>query len=168
MHLAGDIHELTEILHALADELRGDTGRPDAPALPTALSDVIRLVDVGDGVHFGDLVAALCPDLDAADQALADLLATAATLPADALSAWEPVITAVVDAATSGHIPTKLADHLDELGATTGWAALVAVLCRVLAGDRDREQLFAGLDDIDTAILTAVLDRIPISPGQDP
>jgi len=45
------------------------------------LLEVIRLVDAGDGVHFGDLVATLCPDLDTADQALANLLATAATLP---------------------------------------------------------------------------------------
>lgn len=36
--------------------------------------------DAGDGVHFGDLVATLCPDTDTANQALADLLATAATL----------------------------------------------------------------------------------------
>lgn len=51
------------------------------PAPPTALPEVIGLVDAGDGVHFGDLVATLCPDLDAAQQALADLVATAATRP---------------------------------------------------------------------------------------
>lgn len=168
-HLTGNLHERAQTLRALTVELRGDADRPDAPTLPTALSDVIRLVDAGDGVHFGDLVAALCPDPDAADQALADLLATAATLPDRTdryLSEWEPVVTAVVDAAISGHTPTELADHLDELGATTDWAAVVAALRRVLAGDRD--QLLAGLDDIDTAILAAVLDRVPTSPGQDP
>lgn len=166
----GDTHALSLTLRALVDELRGDTGWPDAAALPTAMSDVIRLVDSGDGVHFGDLVATLCPDPDTADQALADLLATAATVPdgINALSEWEPVITAVVDAATSGHAPAELADALDELGAATDWDALVAALRRVLAGDRDREQLLAGLDDIDTAILTAVLDRLPTSLGQDP
>lgn len=41
-------------------------------------------------------------------------------------------------------------------------------LRRVLAGDRDREQLLAGLDDVDTAILTAVLERFPNHLGQDP
>jgi tetratricopeptide (TPR) repeat protein len=165
--LTGDIKDLT-VLGALADELRGDADRPDVPTLPTALFDVIRLVDVGDGVYFGDLVAALCPDLDAADQVLADLLATAATLPdriVRYLSEWEPLVTAVVDAASSGHIPVELADHLDELGATTSWATVVAALRRVLAGDRDLEQLLAGLDDIDTAILTAVLNRLPHRAG---
>ncbi len=170
-HLTGDTHTHAITLCVLAHELRGDADRPDAPALPAALPDVIRLVDAGDGIHFGDLVAALCSDPDAADQALADLLATAATLPDGIdhdLSKWEPVVTAVVAAATSGHTPTELADHLDERGATTDWAALVAALRRVLAGDRDREHLLAGLDDIDTAIVTAVLDRLPTSPGQDP
>lgn len=62
---------------------------------------------------------------------------------------------------------TELADALDEFGVTTDWAALVAALRRVLAGDRDREQLLVGLDDIHTAILTAVLDRLPISPRED-
>ena len=76
----------------------------------------------------------------------------------------EPVIAAVVAAATSGHTPTKLADDLNELGRTPDWATWAAALRRVLAGDRDREQL---LDDVDTAIVTAVLDRIPTSPGQD-
>lgn len=35
--------------------------------------------------------------------------------------------------------------------ATTDWAALVTALRRVLAGDRGREFLLAGLDDIGTA-----------------
>ncbi len=166
-HLTGDTHRLTEALSVLADEFRGDTGRLDAPAL----SDVIRLVDAGDGVHFGDLVAALCPDPDAADQALADLLVTAATLPDSVdrhLTQWESFIAYVVNTATSGYIPTELADYLDKLGATTVWTALAAALRRVLAGDRNREQLLAGLDDVNTAILTAVLDRLPTRPGQDP
>ncbi|MGH3853030.1 MAG: hypothetical protein ACRDR6_05940 [Pseudonocardiaceae bacterium] len=79
-HFTGDTHTLTRTLRTLAEELRCDTGTPDAPVLPTTLSDVIRLVDAGDGVHFGNLIAALCPDPDTADQALADLLATATTL----------------------------------------------------------------------------------------
>jgi hypothetical protein len=119
------------------------------------------LVDAGDGVSFGDLVAVLCPDPNVADNILFALLATAA------LTQWEPVITAVVAAATGGHTSTELADYLDELGAITDWAALIAALRRVLVGGRDREQLLVGLDDADTAILTAVLDRLPASPEQD-
>jgi len=40
-------------------------------------------------------------------------------------------------------------------------------LRRVLVGDRDREQLIDGLDDVDTAILTATLDRLSTDHGQD-
>lgn len=84
------------------------------------------------------------------------------------LTAWNPTITALVTAVTTGHTPTELADTLDQLGATTSWAALVAALRRVLAGERDRKHLLTGLDDIGTAILTATLDRLPTDPGQHP
>ncbi|MGH3773970.1 MAG: hypothetical protein ACRDRW_21700, partial [Pseudonocardiaceae bacterium] len=80
-HLTGDTHTLTLALRALAYKLLRNTDTPDAPVLPTTLSEVIRLVDAGDGVHFGNLIATLCPDTDTADQALADILATAASLP---------------------------------------------------------------------------------------
>jgi hypothetical protein len=141
------------------------------------LSEVIRLVDEGEGVHFGDLVAALCPAPDTADQALAELLATAATLLDESidrqLSQWEPLIAAIPAIATNARTPTELAayldalfaDYLDALAATTNWAALAAALRRVLAGDRDRERLCTDLDAIDTAILTAVLDRLPHHPA---
>ena len=174
-HLTGDTHHLTDALRVLATELRRETEHLDAPALPTTLAEVAGLVDAGDGIRFGDLVAALCPDPDTADQALTDLLATAATLPdqpaehtADRhLTQWEPVIAAVAAAATTGHTPTELANTLNQLGDSTDWAALAAALRRVLAGDRDREQLIDGLDDVDTAVLTATLDRLPPDPGQD-
>jgi len=176
-HLTGDTHHLTGTLRVLGTELRRETEHPDAPALPTILAEVTGLVDAGDGVRFGELVAALCHDPDTADQALTDLLATAATLPDQStehtvdrhLTWWEPVIAAVTAAATTtGTTPTDLADTLDQLGATTDWAALGVALRRVLAGNRDHEQLLAGLGDVDTAILTATLDRLSTDPGQDP
>jgi hypothetical protein len=168
-HLIGDTHELTNTLQVLADELCADTGSPDAPAVPSVLSAVIRLVDAGDGVHFSDLVTALCPDPNTANQALADLIAAARRLPDQPpeniverlLTAWDPLITAVGTAAGTGDIPTELAEALTRLGDTTDWAALATALCRVLAGDRDRKYLLASLDSIDAAILTAVLDRLP-------
>ena len=175
-HLTGDTHHLIGTLRALGTELRRETEHPDAPALPTTVFEVTGLVDACDGVRFGDLVAALCPDPDTADQALTDLLlATATTLPDQPaehtvdrhLTQWEPVIAAVTAAATTGHTPTDLAEDLNQLGDSTDWAALVAALHRVLAGERDREQLLDGLDDIDTAILTATLDRLPPDAGQD-
>jgi hypothetical protein len=44
------------------------------------------------------------------------------------LTDWDPVITAVATAATTGHTPAELADTLDYLGATTDHAALAATL----------------------------------------
>ncbi len=76
-HLTGDTRELTRTLDALASELRSDTSGPTAPALPTTLPEAIRLVDADDGVCFGNLLVALCPDPATAQHALADLLTTA-------------------------------------------------------------------------------------------
>ncbi|MGH3754558.1 MAG: hypothetical protein ACRDRP_18030, partial [Pseudonocardiaceae bacterium] len=173
-HLTGDPRELTRTLGALADELRSDTSGPDAPVLPTTLPEVTRLVDAGDGVRLGNLVVALCPDPATAEHALADLLATADQQAGHApvgtdhlLAAWGPIITAVSAAAANGDIPTELTDLLEDI-ATTDWVALVTALRRVLAGDRGRELLLAGLDSISTAILTATLDRLSTHPGQDP
>ncbi|HVE95654.1 MAG TPA: hypothetical protein VNA67_01500, partial [Pseudonocardiaceae bacterium] len=78
-HLTGDTRELTKTLGVLADELRSDTSGTSAPVLPTTLAEVTRLVDASDGVHVGNLVVTLCPDLATAEHALAELLATAAT-----------------------------------------------------------------------------------------
>jgi len=174
-HFTGDTYYLTDTLRVLTDELSGNTHTPDAPVLPTTLPEVIGLVDAGDGVRFGDLAAALCPDPDTADQALTDLL-TAAAMPDQPaehtvpcyLAQWKPVIAAVAAAATTGHTPTDLAESLNQLGDSADWAALVAALGRVLAGDRDREQLLDGLDEVGTAILTATLDRLSTDHGQDP
>ncbi|MDQ3153755.1 MAG: hypothetical protein M3R63_19265 [Actinomycetota bacterium] len=171
----GDVHHRTDALRTLATELRRETEHLDAPALPTTLPEVTGLVDTGDGVRFGELIAALGPDPDTAAQALTDLLAAAATLPdqpgehtvAPLLAEWEPVIAAVTAAATTGRTPTDLADVLNQLGDSTDWAALVAALRRVLAGDRDREQLLVGLDEVGIAILTATLDRLSTDHGQD-
>jgi hypothetical protein len=76
-HLTGDTHELTRTLEVLASELRSDFSDPDAPTLPTTLPHITQLVDADDGVHLGDLLAALCPDPVTAEHALTDLLTTA-------------------------------------------------------------------------------------------
>ncbi|MCA1706315.1 MAG: ATP-binding protein, partial [Actinobacteria bacterium] len=81
-HLTGNTRELTTTLGALASELRSNTNGPDAPALPTTLPEVIRLVDADNGVCFGNLVVALCPNPATAEHALADVL-TAAAISAD-------------------------------------------------------------------------------------
>lgn len=171
-HLTGDTGELTRTLGVLAVELHSDpadTGGPDDPALPTTLRQVTRLVDDGPGVRFGTLVTTLCTDPATAEHALADLLATAAApaeqgsnTPVDVdhlLTAWAPLVNAVAAAAADGDTPPELAGLLEDI-ALTDWVALVAALRRVLAGDRNREPLLAGLDDIGTAVVTTTLDRL--------
>jgi tetratricopeptide (TPR) repeat protein len=78
-HFNGNASELTRSLRALAEEFRGDTSGPDVPALPTTLSEVIRLVDASHGIRFSDLMITLCPDSATAEHDLADLLTTVAT-----------------------------------------------------------------------------------------
>ena len=72
--------EADRLLRALATEMHRETDHLDPPELPTTVSEIIRLVDASDGVHFGDLLTALGVDPDAAHQALTDLLAIAAAL----------------------------------------------------------------------------------------
>jgi tetratricopeptide (TPR) repeat protein len=75
-HFTGDTRELTRTLGMLASEHRSDTNGSAAPTLPTTLTEIVGLVDAGNGIYFGNLVATLCPDSATAEQALADLLAT--------------------------------------------------------------------------------------------
>jgi hypothetical protein len=76
-HLTGNTCEVTRTLGILSNELRSDATSPDAPAFPATLSAVIRLVDADNGICFGKLVAAVCPDVTTAEQALTDLLSQA-------------------------------------------------------------------------------------------
>jgi hypothetical protein len=76
-HLTGDTHQLATTLRVLASELRNDTTHPHTPALPATLPDITRLIDATNGIHFGDLLTALCPDPTTPQHALTDLLTTA-------------------------------------------------------------------------------------------
>src|SRR5207245_165359 len=111
--------------------------------------------------------------------ALDEILHTARTLPADQafdiqphLDRWEARLAAIV-AATAGDQPAQqeVTEFLDGLADDSDWAALAGVLRRVLDGERDPEALLAGLDAVDTAIVTRLLDalagRIELSPGTD-
>ena len=49
-------------------------------------------------------------------------------------------------------------EPLDERAYTSEWGGLIAVLRRVLAGERNAAPLRAGLDPVDTAVVDRVLD----------
>jgi tetratricopeptide (TPR) repeat protein len=165
--LAGMAHDLADTLRELAAEIRA------APAagpgqLPATLAEVIRVADLTDGVRLGDLIAALEPDPQAAEDALGQILHTAAELPTEAadegiaghVQEWEPVIAAIAAASQDDQdAAAQLMPLLDDLAKSPDWAALVAVLRRILDGERG-DSLLDDLDAIDAAIVRETLSRL--------
>jgi tetratricopeptide (TPR) repeat protein len=82
--LAGMAHDLAGTLRELAAEFRAAPAAgagSGAGQLPATLAEVIRVAGQTDGVHLGDLITALEPDPQAAEDALAQILHRAAELP---------------------------------------------------------------------------------------
>jgi tetratricopeptide (TPR) repeat protein len=76
---------------------------------------------------------------------------------------WAPVVDAVVMVAQDGApVPPDLAAFLDRMGASDDWRVLVAVLRRILAGERDPAALLPGLDATDTVIAADVLQGLGV------
>jgi hypothetical protein len=81
---------------------------------------------------------------------------------------WAWVIAAVVAAAQGNHQATQeLAPYLDDLGQQEHWRNLVAVLRRIMAGERDPEALLPSLDDADTLIAVDVLKALDVDVDDD-
>ena len=163
--LAGMAHEFASTVRALADELHADDG---GQALPSTVAQVAGIAGRTEGVRLGELLAALQPDPGVVEAALAEILAAAAALPpgdsapdiAQYLQAWEPAIAVIAAVGQPGQeAPAELHQLLGELAEQPDWAALVAVLRRILAGERG-ESLLDGLDEIDTAIARETLARL--------
>ena len=131
------------------------------------MAEVIRVAEQTDGVRLGELLTALEPDPEAAEDALARILRDAADLPADDdadvaghLQRWEPVIAAVAAACRGDQdAAAQLGPFLDDRAKEPDWAALIAVLRRILGGERG-EGLLDGLDPVDTAIAGQILTRL--------
>jgi tetratricopeptide (TPR) repeat protein len=73
--LSGMAHDLARTVRVLAAELRGDEA---AAALPATVMQVIATAEVTEGVRLGALLAALQPDPQAVEAALAEILRAAA------------------------------------------------------------------------------------------
>jgi hypothetical protein len=133
--------------------------------LPGTLAEVVRVAELTDGVRLGALISALQPDRAAAEAALAQVLREAADLPpadgiARNLGTWEPVIADVAAACRGDQdAAAELGLFVDERAKEQDWAALAAVLRRVLDSERG-EALLDGLDPIDTAIARETLTRL--------
>jgi len=171
-HLTDMAGELTVTMRALAEDLRR---YPDS-APPASLAELAAVVEQVDGVRYTILIGALAADPGQIDVVLAELVATARTLPADTdtdtdtnaggaidrhLHEWEPAIAALLAATAGDRAAADLLDTvLTEQAQSADWADLVAVLRRILAGDRDPDTLLAGLDPVDTAITRRALDAL--------
>jgi len=70
---------------------------------------------------------------------------------------WKPVIADMIATSNGDRVATeRLHPFLDEMGKNPNWAQLVAVLRRILDGERDTG-LLDGLDAIDAAIVRQAL-----------
>jgi tetratricopeptide (TPR) repeat protein len=163
--LIGMTHYLDHTIRALAADLRRDTGDLH---LPTTVEEVIAVAEQAEGVHLGQLITALQPDAQAAASTLTQILQTAAAEPEpgqgtsieEFLQQWEPYVAATAAAAAGdAAADAGLAPALDKIAENQDWAALVAVLRRIIGGDRGKD-LLEGLDPVDTAIAAEVLARL--------
>lgn len=166
-HLSGMAHELARTVHVLASEVRADGGVD--VSLPSTVAQVVTVAELTEGVRLAALLAALKPDPAIVEAALAEILRTAATLPpgdskpdpAPHVEKWRPVIAAITTACQPGQAaPQELLQFLNEQATSQEWSALVAVLRRIVAGERAEADLLTGLDEIDTAIVRETLSRI--------
>jgi tetratricopeptide (TPR) repeat protein len=172
--LTGMTREVADTIRVLARELRGDADRGD---LPGTIDEVVLVAGQTEGVHLDQLITALQPDRQAVADALAEILRAAADTdprqdPAirDRLQQWEPVIAATVAAAAgNSDAAAQITPVLDQMAQDSDWAALAAVLRRIIGGDRDAS-LPEGLDPADTAITGQILARLaqpPDTPAQE-
>ena len=131
------------------------------------MAEVIRVTEQTDGVRLGELITVLEPDTEAAGHVLARILRAAANLPADDdidvdvhLQQWEPVIAAVAAAGRGDRdAAARLGPVLDDRAKEQDWAALVAVLRRILGGEHG-EGLLDGLAPVATTIARQALTRL--------
>jgi tetratricopeptide (TPR) repeat protein len=160
--LTGMSRSLTATIQVLAREL----GDADDQELPARFNDITALAEQTDGVRLRELIEALEPDGRTVETALVQILRTAdeTELESDLdaasyLRQWQPVIAMTIAAARGDHqAAAELAPALEPL-ASSDWAALIAVLRRIVDGERG-DSLLEGLDPIDTAIATEVLAGI--------
>ena len=139
---------------------------PDAA--PGSIGEVCAIVDQVDGVHLQVLWTG------SPRQPTSRRYSTASFKPydepppsvtANQVAWWDPVLAALhatingpdQDKEAAGQI---LEATLSERGQQQSWADLVQVLRRIQAGERDRDTLTAGLDEIDTTITGRALDLL--------
>lgn len=151
----GSIRAAASDLRALGDDV----------VLPANITDLCGQVAGIPGVDLENLLTALAPDPDTAQQTLQELVARVRGLAAapptadpSQLAAWDPVIAAIL-AADSGDLQAAAAldAQLARYGDLADWSGLVAALRRLRTGQPGPD-LLAGLDETGNAIVTRALD----------
>ena len=114
--------------------------------------------------------AALSADLDPNSAALVlAVLDAVAAAPADAeenhiagiVAEWRPIILTIAAACLDiGQARQDIDGFLPQLETQPQWAALAHRMRLLLAGDRNRERLLAGLDGTDTIVMSAILHSL--------
>jgi tetratricopeptide (TPR) repeat protein len=80
---------------------------------------------------------------------------------AHAIRNWQPVIVNIVELCRANAQPEgDLAAFLDQMGNTNDWRNAVAVIRRILAGERDIEKLRGELDSTDFVIVHTILAQL--------
>jgi hypothetical protein len=145
--------------------LAADLQRAGPDLLPADFGHLVERVQQVPGVQFDVVMAQLVPDAMARAAMLAETIDAVRHTPADdlvelQLRQWAPVIPVVVAAAGGDRQAVEeLRPLLTQLESSADWRSLVAALRAIVAGERDRTRL-DRLDQIDSAIVTAVLDRV--------
>jgi hypothetical protein len=162
--ITGAKGELESSARAAAAVLRA-AGEAALPADTTALCERVGEVP---GVHLDRLLAALAPSQGTAEQAFQDLVrdvraqaaAQAAPQVEHYLARWDPVAAGL---AAAGGGDTKagaaVREYLAGYADSDDWAGLAGALTQILDGGRGQD-LAAGLDAIDTAVVARALDAV--------
>ena len=139
-----------------------------AEIIPADVTELSRRADELPGVGLGKLVARISPDQATADRAYGDVVQRVRELAAQAPDAspqitsvqWDPPIAAIQAAGQGNIAAAEIAGGFLEALAQAGRAALAGILRRILAGDRDTDDLTSGLDDADAAVVRRALDAL--------
>lgn len=150
---------LTVLTGLIKDMAAGDEPLPP----PGSFAELCAQVQGVEGVRLADLVALLPRRQASDDEMLREVIQLARTWPEPrryAVDKWASVIDRVVLAARGDRqAAAKLEPVLAERAEDPWWTGLVEVLRRILVGERS-DDLAAGLDQIDTAIVVETLRRL--------
>ena len=172
----GVLHEIAGVMVELLAGIRGKVGvrnlaitigRDDVrPYIPQSAAELAERLGEEPGIRFAELVESMAPqpeDREAFFRAALDAAHQSGDPTARAVRMWRPIILQIVGSVGRGAPSDELEARLLDLAGHDDWAPLTAAIRRVVSGELDSDDLRAGLDQIDNAILDDIFARL-----QDP